>query len=354
MMTRVVFHIGDRKTGTTSLQRLFTDWLGEDGQPLPGIPHYPRAGRWREQRINHVNLAHQTCGDARFNPDLGNWADLGREIAETAAPLVVVSSEGFESADPARMAADIASHLPAGTQVQMVCYLRSHIDRICASYAQNVKTGKYFRPLEVFAARSARGRLGQPFQRLQRWRDHFGDRLEVRAYRRDRLLRQDVLDDFLIGVLRLDPALVATKPQITLENTNPGMQALEAVRRLCVAAGLEKTPDALPAAVLERRFLGPLRETLIRLLPDDPPLRLSPAAADLTHDACLEDAQAIDAAFFADDPCFVAALTESRDKAHAAARTAAVPAELPAPAQAALADCGNRLAAALREYRAAG
>ena len=38
--------------------------------------------------INHVNLARETTGDARFDPNLGCWADLGPELRASAAEVV--------------------------------------------------------------------------------------------------------------------------------------------------------------------------------------------------------------------------------------------------------------------------
>ncbi len=174
----------------------------------------------------------------------------------------------------------------------------------------------------------------------------------VRAYRRDRLLGQDVLEDFLRAVLHLDPALVASRPAAVVENTTPGVTVLEIIRQLCLSLGLHTEP-APADLLLERRYLGPLRKALMRHLPDDRPVRLSPGDADLVHEACLQDAQAIDAAFFADAPCFVAALDDSRAKAHAAAPAARPEAPLPAAALALVAECRARLEAALHRPGAA-
>lgn len=310
---RLILHVGDRKTGTTTIQHVL-DARARNPQVHGGTfgVHYPLAGRNIEQRINHVNLTHELLDDKRFTPDLGGWADLSEELHSAQPALTVISSEGFESVAPGVVAQALDTYIPKGTEITLVAYIRPHVDRIVASYAQNVKTGKYILPLDTFARRSMRGRLGALHRRAAAWKDVFGDRYRVRPYARDLLMDRDVVADFLVGQVGLDRAAMQNLPTIPDENPTPGVQVLDLIRDL--TATMTKGSATLPPGA-DQRVLAPLRATLMGLYPDDPRLRLTPALAAACIDTCMADAQAMDRDFCAGAPIFEGALRASADQA---------------------------------------
>ena len=313
---RLILHVGDRKTGTTTIQHVL-DARARDPEAYGGTfgVHYPLTGRKVPQRITHVNLTYELLDDKRFAPDLGGWADLADELQTAKPPLTVISSEGFESVPPAVVAEALAKHVPEGTEITLVAYIRPHVDRIVASYAQNVKTGKYVRRLYTFARRAMRGRLGALHKRAAAWKDVFGDRYHVRPYARDLLMDRDVVADFLVGQVGLDPAVIQNLPPIPDENPTPGVQVLELIRQLTRA--MTKNSTDLPTGA-DQRVLAPLRATLMELYPDDPKLRLSPEMADACIETCMDDAQAMDRDFMDGAPIFEGALRRSAEQARAA------------------------------------
>lgn len=309
-MTRLVFHIGDRKTGTSSLQYVLDAWDRSDTAPEHDVLHYPRAGRMGSgQRVNHTNLAHALFYPDRFSREDGGWADLGDEVAANPGKTLLVSSEGFESVEPARMAEMIRTCIPGDTEIRILVYLRPHIDRILASYTQNLKTGKISQPLEKFVRQSARGRLGQPYRRVSAWKNVFEDRLTVRPYIRDRLLNRSIIDDILVGELGLETSFVAGLPLPRDENTTPGALSLAVIQALLAEARQIK---GMPPSRLEMRVLRPFRKRLAMLYPEDRKFVLTRPFVEVIHEACHEDAEFLDKAFFADDPVMKPAIDAGR------------------------------------------
>ena len=268
-----------------------------------------------------MNLAFEATDDARFNPAAGNWADLAKEILQSAASIAFISSEGFESAAPARIKAAIDQHFQ-GHEVEILSYLRPHMDRLRASYSQNTKTGKYTKDFETFAQKSAKGRLGTPSKRLLTWRKTFGDAFQLRLYDRATLRDGDILRDVFQDAMGLSDAAIATMPHPDLENKTPGAATVEVIRQWCDALPFEDLPCAAMEKQLrnnlERAVLYDLREDLMAIYPDDPPIQYSAELAHTIYKELLDDARAIDAAFFADHPRLERALEASRDKALAA------------------------------------
>ncbi|WP_412551362.1 hypothetical protein [Shimia sp. MIT910701] len=310
---RLFVHVGDRKTGTTTIQHVL-DARSREPNSYGGTfgIYYPSSGRLTQNRINHVNLAHELLGDPRYKSEIGSWADLAKELETQKSELTVISCEGFESVEPNVLAEALKTHVPEGTDVKIISYIRPHVDRIVASYAQNVKTGRYNRPLNVFARRSMRGRLGALHKRAIAWKAVFADQYHVRPYVRDLLIDRDVVADLLVGQIGLGPEVMTNLPPIPDENPTPGTNVLELIRQLTAAA--TKGGVELPSGT-DRKVLAPLRKTLMELYPDDPKVRLSREEVEACIASCMADAQSMDRDFFGGEPVFEGALLRARDGA---------------------------------------
>lgn len=94
MSGTVLIHAGAHKTGTTSLQTLFTRHRDELG--AHGIL-YPRAGvRPHSHGIeNQTNLAWELLAHGHYSPSAGTLEDVVAEIAGSDCPDVLLSSEEF-------------------------------------------------------------------------------------------------------------------------------------------------------------------------------------------------------------------------------------------------------------------
>jgi hypothetical protein len=148
--TKIIIHIGDAKTGTTSLQKL----LNAHNHELQARNiFYARAGREVEHAIAHhalpISMWAQT---SKINlMSLPSWAALRLEIDDMPdGATMILSSEGFSSMSeewPARAMAEFF----ATENVQILLTLRDQIEWVESMYTQNVKASPFaLAPFEQF------------------------------------------------------------------------------------------------------------------------------------------------------------------------------------------------------------
>ena len=92
----LIVHIGLPKTGSTSIQRMLCVLAGSLRRR--GI-HVPRAGQ--NAPGEHRNLVHEYLGSREYRARAGRWAELSRELHESArARRFVISAESFSRQRP--------------------------------------------------------------------------------------------------------------------------------------------------------------------------------------------------------------------------------------------------------------
>ncbi len=94
MSRTALIHVGAHKTGSTSLQTLFTRHRAELRQqgilyPLTGVRPNP------DEIDSHTNVAWELRGHAHFDPASGTLDQLIEEIEASECPKVLLSSEEF-------------------------------------------------------------------------------------------------------------------------------------------------------------------------------------------------------------------------------------------------------------------
>ena len=156
----VLIHAGTHKTGTTSLQMLFT--RHRDDLRDHGIL-YPETGMWNNPSgiANHTNLAWELLGHEQFRSESGTIDDLIEEVADADCDRVLLSSEEFSClfVHPDRIrqlkdrfeAAGLTAHI-ALTIRDVAEYANSlyvtlaafGLDRSYADFAQCVATERQF------------------------------------------------------------------------------------------------------------------------------------------------------------------------------------------------------------------
>ena len=180
-MRQLIVHIGPRKTGSTTIQRL----LLALSAPLraQGI-HIPVTGRIGANRFSHFPLALEA---ARGGTAL--WSRLAREIRAAKCSRVVLSAEDFSS-PPARAAAAVRiAELAARERldVRAVAYVRPQWQILESEYSQRVCGRGLATRFPHFAAQQLAAtddtildynRVFAPF------RDLFGDRVCVHPLER--------------------------------------------------------------------------------------------------------------------------------------------------------------------------
>ena len=274
---KLVFHLGDFRTGSTAIQSVLCRFGAEQGL------FYPPG-------FNHAALA-QSLSDPGVRD--AAFSALAGQLAETDLPQAVISAEHFEFTDPADLARALDTHLP-DHEARLIAYVRPHGPAFLARYAESVKIGNFDgRPGDYLNQPQTRWRLSYA-ARFGRWRNTFGDRFDLRLYDRAAFPGASVLRDFLKAVTGRDPGDLPTADPNP--NPSPGLKGLAMARALHRAIG-PLPDDATHAAARWTigRHLGRLIAAEGR---PDTPLALNRPLAGRIVARFAADAMATDTAFF--------------------------------------------------------
>lgn len=278
---RLIWHIGDHKTGSTAIQEALHAVAGPE---LTFVTH----------RFNHTWLAQRLHKGADNRKVMLGFARLERRLARAETPVAVVSAEEFEHVPPAVLRHAIERYLPAyADRVEVIAYVRPHLDAVRSRYCERVKLGTFFGGPARMALALRRQKVMPYAPRFSAWARVFPGAFTLRPMVREALEGRDVVTDFFAqtGLAALSPPRgMLVNPALSVED----LAAVQAAQRSLLRAG---AAEGLRAGI--GRALG-------RTLTDDPvpghhPVRLSPALARWLARAWRADAAALDKAFFADD-----------------------------------------------------
>lgn len=300
---RLVVHIGDHKTGSTSMQIA----LARGNVTLKsGKLCYPLVN----QHYCHNFVAHGFVHSlrARFTPDTSGMKRVAT-IARKANPtLTVLSAEGFEKARPSKVAEAIDEHFKMSRENLVVyCLVRPHISRLSATLSEYIKCGRSSEdPMrDVWLMRRYWLGFGG---RLNRWSNVFGSSFKVSAFKRDEMANGQPLDDLFAKAI--GPDMVDVKSQV-FENKSLGVEDLMRIHLV-----QKSLPDL---AKWERHTVGwyLARKIAAANEPSNSGTKLTfdQATSAKFRKAYWSDASRIDRKFFADRPVFRDALTEAVDTA---------------------------------------
>ncbi|MEY8831166.1 hypothetical protein AB9K34_22560 [Sedimentitalea sp. XS_ASV28] len=296
MTQQLYLHIGDCKTGSTTIQTT----LAGSGLATPGTALlYPRP--MQHGMLARTLTTHKHLLDKR-------WGAIGRSFASAEWDVGVISTELFEFSSPNRVAAALRQHIPDHAEsLRVIAYVRPHTSRFLSQFAENLKNGHTTGDMQEFATRMDRlGRLDY-VARLQKWRDVFGDRLIVRPFTRDRLARGDVRHDFLGLILE---GRAYELGDITDANASLSLADL-ALMRLLQRRFAERLGAEHPSAIPFGKQFGRLLHATPSLRPFER-LRLSRSLCDWFITRYRDDAEQMDSQWIG-APCFVPALLAAAD-----------------------------------------
>lgn len=277
----LIFHIGDHKTGSSSIQRVLMDrqWVSD----TVSIAYPPRLSAAQMAKTLYKNVR---------RPELdAKWRELVPFIEEAArqgADMAVLSAEHFSHVDPALMDETIHTYFPDhAATARFISYLRPHAGSLLSHYAQQTKCGSSVRSLNRMVKASVDRGAFLVAPRIRAWRDRFGDRLVVRPMIRQMLANGDVVQDFLTTVsggrdIRVTGARRA--------NESLTVQQLAGVREVQVALREHEISPKMRVAV--GQHLGNVLASRGGMGGD--PLRLSKGLAAQIADAYRDDAIALD------------------------------------------------------------
>jgi hypothetical protein len=307
MAKSLVLHLGDHKTGSTSIQYA----LKHKAVRAAGVKIlYPTPPGYGQQHNAAVRaLIRDRFADLRAE----FFAPITKIVAGSEADVAVLSAESFERADPIAVQEMLETYFAdLAPTARLIVYLRPHSERLLSSYAEQVKQGIFFGSLDEFYDYLLSE--GQLFYapRIARWKAVFGDRLSVRVMTRSHLLNGDVVQDFFDFVLgagtefTLEP-LPETNQKLCVEDLSVLAALQEQLRHI---DGDKKTPRE-PARALGWRVARMLETS--RKEPGTP-LMLHKALAERLITTYRADAETLDDLYFPDAP-LVARLQMARDNA---------------------------------------
>jgi hypothetical protein len=297
MPKSIIFHIGDRKTGTTSIQRA----LKMKAHDLPDT----------ELELIQAYRISQTlwnAGDAAHYND--KWKNVSGRIARSRARTVIISDENFELASAASLRNAIEQFVPDTEydSLQVMAYVRPHADRVLSSYVQRFKHGTVqVAPADFHAKTLAEGEfLYAP--RFQQWHEVFGPRFKLKAMIREHLFRNDVVADFLKEITGKDAFTL--NDSLRDSNVSPSVEEM---------MEMEVFHDAYRKKVAERPDLRSIRLPITRTLLKNvsgagTPFRLArPLVEQIVRDY-EEDARETDLQFFGGAPLLSKTLAAAHGK----------------------------------------
>ncbi|MCC1494596.1 hypothetical protein [Cognatishimia sp. F0-27] len=250
-MTRLVLHGGDCKSGSTAIQSVLQ--LGSwrySGETMLKLA-YAQGGR--REGLNHQRLADSLHMKKAMSYRETAWANLGKDFTESDADVMVISAERFEFAPPEAVRAALEEFVPDAMQdLRVILYVRPHAARLLSGYAQNVQQRIFKDDLPAFLEQMSTEERFIYAPRLLRWKETFGDALEIRPMVRDMLFENCVVHDFL-SFCAEGTSAVPVVEKIPRENASLNPHGLELIRQMALA--LQKrnpAPNPQHAQIMER------------------------------------------------------------------------------------------------------
>lgn len=292
MIKELIVHLGDTKTGSTTLQGV----LKEEAYRLPEGKSllYPGKG------LNHNHLPRSLSHKKEAERADHRFKGIFRAFKGSDDDFAVVSAENFQGVDPERLQEKIAAHWPGlEDRMRLISYVRPHAEKLLSSFAEQTKFGRAPGGVQQFYKQMSRHGTLDYVPRFRKWKAVFGERFELRPFVRSELYQQDVVQDFFQFLLRGPGAQIQ---DIAVANTSPSVAQIALLRKVHEAFLGDRDRSAGPRelAVLGRLLFAEFRK--VGLGSDSGKLLIpSPMMGEFTK-RYREDAATLDAEFFAGTP----------------------------------------------------
>lgn len=236
-MTQLVLHIGDPKTGTSSIQTaLFERRLACPTVQLVSPPE-----------LSEAKLAATLFEAPRRKDRITLLREKAQWLAGTKADVAVLSAEQFSHVQPKVMRNALNNHLPDYVaEARVVAYVRPHAQRILSGYAQQTKCGTSIKSPDAFHAYTqAHGHFVYG-DRFADWHTVFGAQFILRPMVRSQLTDGDVTRDFFNVVLDGAPFTLDTPETM---NTSLTLQQLACVREIQIVLRQQEIRQQVRVAI---------------------------------------------------------------------------------------------------------
>jgi hypothetical protein len=301
----LILHIGDHKTGSTTLQNAFaTGQVFVEGARIlypANLNHNYLLGVFRAEAADQTSFFVPRPG----RPDL---AQLRAQIEATDAEYIVISGEQFENLEAAdfkrvtdRWFADVVA------RVRVVAYARPHAQRFISNFAELVKIGAIEGGMDAYLERILDTGRYHFAARFGRWRTAFGEDFLLRPMIREQLYNGSVVDDFAHYAFDKRPVRFGS---FAIDNQSTGLSELMFLK--FIQDRFDQSQKFIRHTMAREivRYMGVFGQGRT-----SDKLRLHRALATDLRALYWEDACALDAAFFAGEPLFETALEEACDAA---------------------------------------
>ena len=301
----LVFHVGDPKTGSSSIQGA----LVQGNIRVGGRAVFYPASFEHNDLVQHFEALYSGSGGISESSE--QRIDALAERVRCAEPgHCVVSAELFWESDPAGLKRVIEDRLLClGERYRIVAYVRPHAQWLTSYFGELVKIGCFEGDLEEFFLEWRDGHSAFPYhRRFLAWRRAFGGRFVLRPFIPTEFVGGSVVSDFAqaaFGPERVD--VVNAEPR-----RNRSLSLEDLMRALLLQRNISGSSFLLHHHLgwEFQRILGTLREEGIAGW-GDTRIRMHDALARRVRREFIEDAQAVDRDFFHGVPLMESGLTEA-------------------------------------------
>lgn len=297
----LVIHIGDHKTGSTTLQNAFAT------QSV----HLEKEALLYPAQLNHnYLLGHFRTAAVGEKPPVGRPEQPGlvmlqELIKDSSADYILLSGEEFENITPQDFKRVVDDWFaPLVSEVRVIAYARPHASRFVSNFTELVKIGAFQGTLEGYLEKIQNSGRFDFAPRFQAWRAAFGEAFILRPMIREELAGGSVVNDFVAAAF---DGADFTLDEIAADNESVGLRELMLLK--FVQARFKGSNKFMRHTMGREivRYLGAFTEEGTR----SEKVALHASLATQLGELYRADAEALDRVFFGGRDLFVSALESS-------------------------------------------
>ena len=285
MIKRLIIHLGDCKTGSTSIQSILANKAWESTLPLNTQIEYPCV-------FNHLRLV-KSLGTKKFSDNQEKlFLNIARRFEKSKAHVGVLSAEQFEFLDPYLLDQALKKYLPSLLdKVTLISYIRPHADRLLASYTERIKKGAFRGTLEQFYQFFVEKKILDYSSRIAKWKSIYGDKYLIKPFVSSLLNHNDVVNDFFFTIFNSEEFKFLLP---TRHNESVCVEDLAVLRHIQILL-----KESNPSFEGNARLGAMLAKIMAKNITNErTKLKLHQSLANKMITHCMDDAKSVDVNYF--------------------------------------------------------